>query len=208
LNPSSSAFVAPGAPPSPFERPRGFPRRVDSRNVNYGRPSRGVQLSFRVLPFACRPRSFPASSLARPDPSRNAGSASRDCCSHERLRRVPLSPRRRRDAFAEGEGCRSLTGTVLRVLAPLDGSGCFTARACSWPEHAARRDDPDASRPCFMPLASLELPSRAFTFRGAVPALAGLCFHAGSRFDCGRRDVPESSRSLSPPRRPFASARP
>jgi hypothetical protein len=71
--------VAPGAPPSPFERPRGFPRRIDSRNVSYGRSSRGVQLSFRVLPLACRPRSFPVSSLARPDPARNAGSASRDC---------------------------------------------------------------------------------------------------------------------------------
>jgi hypothetical protein len=37
---------------------------------------------------------------------------------------------------------------------------------------------PDASRPCFMPLASLELPSRAFPSRGAVPTLAGLCFLA------------------------------
>ena len=32
---------------------------------------------------------------------------------------------------------------------------------------------PDASRPCSMPLASLELPSRAFPSRGAGPALAG-----------------------------------
>jgi len=32
---------------------------------------------------------------------------------------------------------------------------------------------PDASRPSFMPLASLERPSRAFPSRGAVPALAG-----------------------------------
>jgi len=32
---------------------------------------------------------------------------------------------------------------------------------------------PDASRPYSMPLASLELPSRAFPSRGAVPALAG-----------------------------------
>jgi len=40
---------------------------------------------------------------------------------------------------------------------------------------------PDASQPSFMPLAPLELPFRAFPSRGAVPALAGLCFRPGSR---------------------------
>jgi len=57
---------------------------------------------------------------------------------------------------------------------------------------------PDASRPCFMPLASLELPSRAFPSRGAVPALAGLCFLACFVADCRRRRAARSSRSLSP----------
>lgn len=46
---------------------------------------------------------------------------------------------------------------------------------------------PCASRPCFMPLASLELPSRAFPSRGAVPTLVGRCFLAGSLSDCRRR---------------------
>jgi len=41
---------------------------------------------------------------------------------------------------------------------------------------------PDASRPCFMPLASRSCPSRAFPPRGAVLALASLCFLAGSKF--------------------------
>jgi hypothetical protein len=47
----------------------------------------------------------------------------------------------------------------------------------------SRRDPPDASRPCSMPLASLELPSRAFSPRGAAPALTGRCFLAGSSSD-------------------------
>jgi len=40
-----------------------------------------------------------------------------------------------------------------------------------------------------MPLASLERPSRAFPSRGAVPALAGRCFLAGSLSDCRRRSA-------------------
>jgi len=43
-------------------------------------------------------------------------------------RRVPRSPRPRRDASAECEECQLLAGAVLRVLAPLDGSGCATER--------------------------------------------------------------------------------
>jgi len=64
---------------------------------------------------------------------------------------------------------------------------------------------PDASRPCFMPLASLELPSRAFPSRRAVPALAGLLLPCGYRlrFAAGA-EPPGVSRSLSPPRQLFA----
>ena len=46
-----------------------------------------------------------------------------------------------------------------------------------------RRGRPDASRSCSIPLASVELPSRAFPPRGADPALAGRCFLAGSSSD-------------------------
>jgi len=58
------------------------------------------------------------------------------------------------------------------------------------PARGFRRGPPDASRPCSMPLASLELPSRAFTPRGAVPALAGRCFLADSSSDHRRRRAP------------------
>jgi len=67
---------------------------------------------------------------------------------------------------------------------------------------------PDASRPCSVPLASLESPFRAFPSRGAVPAFAGLCFLVGSRSTAARRDVPRAFPGLSPPSRPFATACP
>jgi len=40
-----------------------------------------------------------------------------------------------------------------------------------------------------MPLASLELPYRAFPSRGAVPALAGLLLPCGFAFDRRQRSV-------------------
>jgi hypothetical protein len=40
-----------------------------------------------------------------------------------------------------------------------------------------------------MPLASLELPYRAFPSRGAVPALAGLVLPCGFAFDRRQRSV-------------------
>jgi len=55
------------------------------------------------------------------------------------------------------------------------------------PARGFRRVPPDALRPCLMPLASMELPSRAFPPRGAAPALAGRCFLAGSSSDHRRR---------------------
>jgi hypothetical protein len=57
---------------------------------------------------------------------------------------------------------------------------------------------PDASRPFFMPLASLELPCRAFPSRGAAPALAGRFFLAGSRSTVAGAVPAGSSRPLSP----------
>jgi len=68
---------------------------------------------------------------------------------------------------------------------------------------------PDASRPCFMPLAPLESPFRAFPSRGAVPALAGLLLPCGFAFD---RPTARTTRGVRGPfprsRRPLAAARP
>jgi len=69
---------------------------------------------------------------------------------------------------------------------------------------------PDASRPCSMPLASLELPYRAFPSRGAAPALAGRCFLAGSLSDHRQRSAcGDFTTAFTGSRQPFATrARP
>jgi len=99
------------------------------------------------------------------------------------LRRVPLivaEPAAR--AVSTGEGCHTPTGAVLRVLAPLDGSGFLPARGTHGSlARPAVSVAPGASRPYSMPLASLELPYRAFPSRRAVPALAGLLLPCGYR---------------------------
>jgi hypothetical protein len=65
---------------------------------------------------------------------------------------------------------------------------------------------PDASRPYSMPLASLERPSRAFPSRGAVPALAGRCSHAGSLSDTPPAQCLQDFHDrFRPPRRLFAA---
>jgi len=55
---------------------------------------------------------------------------------------------------------------------------------------------------------SLELPYRAFPSRGAVPALAGRCFLAGSHPTTASAACSSSSRSLSPSRQLFACSPP
>ena len=161
LSPTGSAFVAPGAPPSPFRPAWGFPRRADSRDVSSERPSRGVRLPFRVL------RVFAARSPAPPRPPKrpecfvSAGSASQASCSHERVYAgCPLSSRK-----AE----TSRDGRKLAELPPVPSSGflplstvlaALRDRRVPCETRPSRR--PDASRPCSMPLASLESPFRAF----------------------------------------------
>ena len=60
-----------------------------------------------------------------------------------------------REANREDEGRQAFVGAVLRVLAPLDGSGCARGTARALAELAVTPWRPDASRPCYMPLASL-----------------------------------------------------
>jgi len=109
-----------------------------------------------------------------------------------------------REAIQEDEGRQALVGAVLRVLAPLDGSG-----------YARRTHEPlaePAVSPCSRRFAallhaarvSLELPYRAFPSRGAVPALAGLCFLAGSHPTTASAARTSSSGPLSTSRQLFA----
>jgi len=92
-----------------------------------------------------------------------------------------------RSRSREGEGYQALTGAVLRVLAPLDGSGCARGTHVRLPSprggcsDAVRRGAPTLRS--LVPCCSrpLESPFRAFPSRGAVPALAGPFSHVGSR---------------------------
>lgn len=95
------------------------------------------------------------------------------------LRRVP---RVAGTAFAasEGEGRQTPTGAVLRVLAPLDGSGCVRGTHGPLRGPPVRRDAPTLRGLLSCRSRSLEPPYRAFPSRGAVPALAGRFFLAGS----------------------------
>jgi len=68
---------------------------------------------------------------------------------------------------------------------------------------------PDASRPCFMPLAPLESPFRASLLEEPYPLSRASCFLAGSRStNPTARHGPRDSRPLSPLRRPLAAACP
>jgi len=106
-----------------------------------------------------------------------------------------------------GEGRQTLAGAVLRVLAPLDGSGRVHG------SYRTPRGDrrfpwrPDASRPCSMPLASWICPSELSPLEEPYPlsrALASLRVRV--RPPPARR--PRACAELSPSRRPFATTRP
>jgi len=97
-----------------------------------------------------------------------------------------------------GGGCHASTGAVLRVLAPLDGSGRARGTHELLAEPAVRRDAPTLRG--LVPCRSrpLESPFRAFPSRGAVPDLSGLCFLAGSRSTTQRRGACEGFASRFP----------
>ena len=107
--------------------------------MNPGRSSPGVQLLYRARPLRVRP----CPSTVFPDRADAEGGTSRDSgppllgflLPRTPLRRVPLLAATVL-AVAEDEGRQALAGAVLRVLAPLDGSGC--ARGASRTPAGAR----------------------------------------------------------------------
>jgi len=199
---SGSALLASSAPPSPFERPRGLPCPAW-----LPRPRSRKFLSWSSRPLQSR-------SASRPPALR-----SRDSCL--RNHRVPpelgirLSWSSRslehNDAGCPGPPAPAVKPKQARCGLPdphrfRPQGSCPSRRFGPRSRHArtpcgARRSPcrPDALRPCFMPLAPLESLFRAFPSRGAVPALAGLCFRAGSRSTRPTaRHGPRFSRPLSP----------
>lgn len=116
------------------------------------------------------------------------------------LRRVPLlrhAPPLR--ALVGDEGCHTLVGAVLRVLAPLDGSGqargsleAFRPRRSPWPP-TLRGLLSCRSRPWSFP-PELSLPEEPY------PLSQATCFLAGSRSTAAFAATEGASRPLSPVR--------
>lgn len=147
------------------------------RSRSPGRPSLGVRFPYRAeLRLGCPRSGFVAPTYVDAASSSSPGIASPGVLSPLEHIDVgcPLShPPRACARSREGEGYQALTGAVLRVLAPLDGSGCTRGTHESLAGPAVRRGAPTLRG--LVPCRSrpLESPYRAFPSRGAVPALAG-----------------------------------
>jgi len=184
---------------------------LDSRNQGPVSSSLGVRLLFRARLLRTRPSPFsdPAR-LRAPSRSRVRVRLSWGSCS-PRNASTPGAPARPNgfEAVREGEGRQTLAGAVLRVLAPLDGSGCARGTARALAELAVTPWRPDASRSYYIPLASLwscptelSLPEEPYLLSQAV---ASLRVRIPTTASATREDA---SRSLSPPRQLFAVSPP
>jgi hypothetical protein len=217
-----SALVASSAPATPFETASRCSPCNPTPEPKPGRRSRGVGLCLQSRTASRLPalRDRRDRLRGRADLS-SPGSPLLGSCSLEHFDvGCPLSlpPRGRtvaRTALPQqaGEGRQAFTGAVLRVLAPLDGSGRARGTHVSLPllraDPAVRRGAPTLRG--LVPCRSrpLESPFRAFPSRGAVPALAGPFSLAGSRRTAQQRG---SVRGVRGPfrrsRRPLAAAGP
>jgi len=164
-------------PPRRSRRPRGVPRAT-----SLPEPKPRKTLSWSSLPLQSRTASRLPALRFRRDRLRglavpsSPGIASPGVLSPLEHLDVgcPLShPPRTCARSREGEGYQAPTGAVLRVLAPLDGSGRARGTHAPLAGLVVRRGTPTLRGlvPCrSRPLGS---PFRAFPSRGAVPALAG-----------------------------------
>jgi hypothetical protein len=196
--------VALRAPPSPFGTTSGFsscdltPATKASGDplLEFASSSEPDRVSAALAPVSRRA----ACATRRGRPSPGFASLWGSCSLEHVYAGCPFSPPPQPHGHGRvGEGRQAFTGAVLRVLAPLDGSGC----ACG--THELRlKNSPSPCAPTLRGLVScrsrpLESPYRAFPSRGAVPALAGLCFLASSRSTRPTtRHGPRCSRPLSP----------
>lgn len=119
-----------------------------------------------------------------------------------------FAPPRSLDRSKVGGGRQAPTGAVLRVLAPLDGSGY--ARGTHGPLRIRRH----RGAPTLRGLVSCRSrpwsrPSELSLLEEPYPLSRASCFLAGSRStNPTARHEPRCSRPLSPSRRPLAAARP
>jgi len=141
-----------------------------------------------------------SSSFASARPVDPAGTASREVLAPADTT-TSGAPLRDERPFGRPPGTRIdqiLAGSALGVLAPLDGFGL---------PHDLRREVPDASRPCCMPLASLELAPSELSLPGEpYPLSRATCFLASSSSDQERRSACRSfTAAFASSSQPFAA---
>jgi len=129
-------YWLPALPPRRSSRPRGIPRRTLSRNVSLASFPPGVRSSPEQLGRRLRP---PVPSPTRPlqegavpfqDPRVRLSWGS--CSLGHSDAGCPSPSRTSSRSCMRGEDRQTLAGAVLRVLAPLDGSGWLAARPRSF----------------------------------------------------------------------------
>jgi len=99
----------------------------------------------------------------------------------------PFSPRRDRDPAAEGEGRQALTGAVLRVPAPLDGSGRARGTHETLAGPVVRRDAPTLRGLVSCRSRPWSRPSELSLLEEPYPLSRASCSLAGSRSTAQRR---------------------
>jgi len=182
----------------------------DSRNQSPVSSSPGVRLLFRARPRRIRPTPSPVqhAHAHRTVPGTRVrlswGSCSRKNATTSGAPAHPNS----REAVREDEGRQTSVGAVLRVLAPLDGSGRARGASRALAEPAVYRGTPTLrglvtcrSRPLGAALQSFPFPRSSSRSRGPV-------LPCGFATDCRQRGERSVSRSLSPSRQLFASGPP
>jgi len=187
-----------------------------SRDLSPGRPSRGVRFPFRAeLRLGCPRSGIVVPTYVDAAPQSSPGIASPGVLTPLEHIDVgcPLShPPRPCDHSREGVGYQARTGAVLRVLAPLDGSGCTRGTHVHAPlRKPARRLPwcPDASRPCSMPLAPIGVALQSFPFPRSRTRFRGPFLPCGFVLTAQRRGKVRGFRGPFPrSRRPLAATGP
>jgi hypothetical protein len=176
--------------------------RPDPRDQGLGRSSLGVRFFFRAGPRLGCPCSGLATRCLRNTPRPSEPGIRLPLgflLPRARLRRVPLvalpQPHGRSGV---GESRQAFTGAVLRVLAPLDGSGC--ACGTHGPLRARRLRAPRRFAALFHAARALwSRPTELSLLEEPYPLSRASCFLAGSRSTRPMaRHGPRCSRPLSP----------
>jgi len=179
------------------------------RDRSLGRSSPGVRFPFRAGPRLGCPRFLATRPLSRPRRRCSPGSPLLGFfLPRTTLRRVPLlAASRSCDRTAEGEGRQTLTGAVLGVLAPLDGSGCARGTRESLAEPAVHRGAPTLRGLVSCRSRPWSRPSELSLLEEPYPLSRASCFLAGSRSTAQRRGTVRGIRGPFPRRAdPFATA--